>query len=154
MPNTIDVRTASKIAENLSVSVTKLEALQTDAAIVECPRSVREGVSQALSSLRRAVKLLPREKKRDKRDPDAPTHQQGQFLAFIHRFIDSNHAGLAPSHAELQRFFDLTPPSVNSMLKRLEQRGFIRRIPGKARAIEMLIDPEELPELERKFKVR
>jgi len=64
-----------------------------------------------------------------------------------------NEAGMAPSHADLQRFFDLTPPSVNSMLIRLEQRGFIRRIPGKARAITLSIDPKWIPALERPFRL-
>jgi hypothetical protein len=38
------------------------------------------------------------------------------------------------------------------MLVRLEQRGFIRRIPGKARAIELAINPNWIPSLERPFK--
>ena len=46
--------------------------------------------------------------------------QQGQFLAFIRAYTMGNYAGVAPSHAEFQRFFDLSPPSVNSMLIRLE----------------------------------
>jgi repressor LexA len=81
-----------------------------------------------------------------------PTRPQGQFLAFIHEFMQHNYAGVAPTHAELQRFFNLTPPSVNSMLIRLEQLGFIRRIPGKARAIELTIRPDMIPPLERPFK--
>ena len=68
-----------------------------------------------------------------------PTGQQGQFLAYIHEFIKSNHRGVAPTHAEFQRFFNLTAPSVNSMLKRLEEKGYIRRIPGKTRAAVSLI---------------
>lgn len=81
-----------------------------------------------------------------------PTRQQGQFLAFIREFVQHNYAGVAPTHAEFQKFFNLTPPSVNSMLKRLEQLGFIRRMPGKARAIELTIDPDLIPPLERPFK--
>ena len=46
-------------------------------------------------------------------------------------------------------FVNLTPPSVNSMLKRLDQKGFIRRIPGKARAIELTIDSELIPTLDQ-----
>lgn len=84
--------------------------------------------------------------------PGGPTRQQGQFLAFIREFMMRNHAGVAPSHAEFQRFFNLTPPSVNSMLVRLEQRGFIRRIPGQARAIELTVKPEWIPPLDRPFK--
>lgn len=64
----------------------------------------------------------------------------------------ANRAGVAPSHADLQRFFNLTPPSVNSMLVRLERCGFIRRVPGKARAIEVLFPSAYLPPLERNFK--
>jgi repressor LexA len=86
------------------------------------------------------------------RIPGGPTRQQGQFLAYIREYMLRNHLGLAPTHAELQRFFNLTPPSVNSMLKRLDQRGFIRRTPGKTRAIELTIDPELIPTLDRPFK--
>ena len=63
-----------------------------------------------------------------------------------------NESGVAPRHADFQRFFNLTPPSVNSMLIRLEEREFIRRIPGKARAIELMINPDWIPPLERLFK--
>lgn len=84
---------------------------------------------------------------------DLPTPKQGQFLAYIHEYMLRNHAGVAPTHAVLQRFFNLTPPSVNSMLKRLEKRGFIRRTPGQARAITLTIDPRLVPELERPFKM-
>jgi repressor LexA len=79
-----------------------------------------------------------------------PTGQQGQFLAYIREYMKLNQ-GAAPTHAELQRFFNLTPPSVNSMLKRLDDRGFIRRIPRKARAIELTIDPNLIPPLEQPF---
>ena len=84
--------------------------------------------------------------------PNAPTRQQGQFLAFIRAYTMQNFAGVAPRHADLQRFFNLTAPSVNSMLIRLEQRGFIRRVPGRARAIEIIIEPSFIPPLERPFK--
>ena len=73
-------------------------------------------------------------------------------LAFIREYMMRNEAGVAPSHADLQRFFNLTAPSVNSMLIRLEQRGFIHRMPGKARAIEIIIQPDSIPPLDRPFK--
>jgi LexA DNA binding domain len=82
----------------------------------------------------------------------APKRQQGQFLAYISEYVAANRAGVAPSHADLQRFFNLTPPSVNSMLVRLEQCGFIRRVPGKARAIEVLVPAAHLPPFNRPFK--
>jgi len=81
-----------------------------------------------------------------------PTRQQGQFLTFIAEYMQRNHAGVAPTHADLQKFFNLTAPSVNSMLQRLEQRGFIRRIPGQARGIVLSTPSDLLPKLERPFK--
>jgi hypothetical protein len=59
---------------------------------------------------------------------------------------------VAPTCADLQRFFNLTAPSVNSMLVRLERRGFIRRISGRARGIELTVRPGWIPPLDRPFK--
>lgn len=87
-----------------------------------------------------------------KTSKSAPTRQQGQFLAFIRKYMMRNEHGVAPTHAAFQKFFDLTPPSVNSMLIRLEQRGFIKRTPGQARGIQLIITPDLIPPLERKFK--
>ncbi len=101
-------------------------------------------------ALRQLVSISPKETQSSAL-PGGPTHQQGQFLAFIREYLMRNYAGLAPTHAEFQRFFNLTPPSVNSMLIRLEQRGFIRRIPRKARAIELIIDPAWIPPLDHPF---
>jgi LexA DNA binding domain len=84
--------------------------------------------------------------------PGGPTCQQGQFLAFIREYLMRNEAAVAPTHADLQRFFNLIPPSVNSTLIRLERRGFIRCAPGRARAIELTINPDWIPPLGRPFK--
>ena len=78
---------------------------------------------------------------------DAPTERQGQFLAYIHHYSLVN--GGAPAEADMQRFFQLTPPSVHSMVLTLERRGFIRRVPGKARSITVIVPPESLPALIR-----
>ena len=77
----------------------------------------------------------------------APTARQGQFPAYIHQYILVN--GCAPAEADMQRFFQITPPSVHSMVLTLEQRGFIRRVPGQARSITLMIPPESLPPLQR-----
>jgi hypothetical protein len=47
----------------------------------------------------------------------------------------------------MQRYFQVSPPSVHQMVLTLEREGFIRRQPGVARSIEMLLDPECLPVL-------
>ena len=77
----------------------------------------------------------------------APTERQGQFLAYIFQY--SLVQGSAPAEADMQRYFQITPPSVHSMVLTLERRGFIRRVPGQARSITLTIRPESLPPLKR-----
>jgi len=74
------------------------------------------------------------------------TAKQGQYLAFIYYFTKVN--GQAPSEAEMQRYFRVTPPSVHQMVLGLESKGLIARTPGKARSITLLVDRAELPEFE------
>jgi len=73
------------------------------------------------------------------------TERQGQFLAYIHQYSILN--GCAPEEADMRRFFQITPPSVHSMVLTLERRGFIR--PGQARSITLIVSPESLPPLKR-----
>ena len=75
------------------------------------------------------------------------TARQGQYLAYIHQYGILN--GCAPAEADLQRFFQVTPPSVHQMVLTLERRGFIRRVPGQARSIALIVSPESLPNLSR-----
>ncbi len=73
------------------------------------------------------------------------TERQGQFLAYIHQYSVVN--GCAPAEADMQRFFQITPPSVHSMVLTLERRGFIGRVPRQARSITLIVPPESLPRL-------
>lgn len=72
---------------------------------------------------------------------------QGQYLAFIDAY--STIHGAAPAEADLQRYFNVTPPSVHQMILTLERRGFISRIPGQARSIRLLVARDTLPRLAR-----
>jgi hypothetical protein len=74
------------------------------------------------------------------------TKQQGQYLAFIYYYMKTN--GYAPSEADMQRYFRVSPPSVHQMVTILVERGFIKKIPGQARSISLLVDREQLPDLE------
>ncbi len=47
----------------------------------------------------------------------------------------------------MRRYFGVTPPTVHQMVLTLAQAGLIRRSPGVARSIEVLVDPELLPAL-------
>ena len=73
------------------------------------------------------------------------TQKQGQYLAFIYAYTRLNRR--PPAEIDMQRYFQVSPPSVHQMVVTLEREGFIRRQPGIARSIEMLIDPESLPVL-------
>jgi hypothetical protein len=77
----------------------------------------------------------------------SPTERQGQFLAYIFQYGLVN--GCSPAEADMQRYFQITAPSVHSMVLTLERHGFISRVPGQARSITLLIPPESLPALKR-----
>ena len=73
------------------------------------------------------------------------TEKQGQYLAFIHLYTKVNRQ--PPAEADIQRYFEVTPPTVHNMVVRLEERGLIRRQRGRGRTIEVLVPPADLPTL-------
>lgn len=77
--------------------------------------------------------------------PSAFTDKQGQYLAFIHLYTKLNRR--PPAEADIQQYFRVTPPTVHTMIVKLEQNGLIRRKPGVARTLEVLVPPAQLPEL-------
>ena len=78
------------------------------------------------------------------------TETQGQYLAFIHAYSLVN--GRPPAEADIQRFFAVTPPSVHSMIKELERRGLITRVPRQPRSIGISVPDDELPRLRQPIK--
>lgn len=77
--------------------------------------------------------------------PPSLTAKQGQYLAYIHHYSKMHRQ--APSEAEMQEFFRVSPPTVHDMIRTLERNGFIDRTPGMARSIRLLVLPEHLPPL-------
>ena len=79
--------------------------------------------------------------------PAAPpfTDKQGQYLAFIYAY--SRIFRQPPAEADMQRHFQVSPPSVHQMVLTLERAGLIRRTARVARSIEILVEPEDLPVL-------
>ena len=75
--------------------------------------------------------------------PPTYTEKQGQYLAFIYYYTKINRQ--TPAEADMQRYFQTTPPTVHQMILKLEERGFISRVPGQARSITVLLPPEQLP---------
>jgi hypothetical protein len=81
-----------------------------------------------------------------RRSGTAFTHRQGQFLAFIYWYTKLHRQG--PSELDLRAFFGLTPPSVHSMIVKLDQLGLVSRQAGKPRSVRVTVSKEQLPELE------
>jgi len=73
------------------------------------------------------------------------TEKQGQYLAYIYAYTRLHRR--SPAEADMQQYFRVSPPSVHQMVLTLERAGFIRRKPRIARSIELLVDPERLPDL-------
>jgi DNA-binding MarR family transcriptional regulator len=71
------------------------------------------------------------------------TEKQGQYLAFIYTYLHMFRR--PPAEADIQRHFQVTPPSVHQMIVTLERNGLISRQPGLARSIQILVAPKDLP---------
>ncbi len=74
------------------------------------------------------------------------TAKQGQYLAFIQNYTKIN--GRPPAESDMERYFQVSPPSVHEMIKTLERNGFIERTPGRGRSIRLLVQPEHVPRLD------
>jgi len=66
-------------------------------------------------------------------------------LAFIHLYTKLNRR--PPAEADIQNYFGVTPPTVHSVILGLEKHGLLRRHPGRARTLEVLVPSAQLPEL-------
>ncbi len=69
------------------------------------------------------------------------TKKQKNLLIFINKKIRSS--GISPSYEEMKNSLHLKSKSgIHRLISALEERGFIRRLPHKARALEVLKLPE------------
>src|ERR1700716_1154819 len=74
------------------------------------------------------------------------TKKKAQSLAFIYTYPHMSRP--PPAETDMQRHFQVSPPSVHQMIVTLERNGLIRRQPGVARSIQILVAPEDLPILD------
>jgi len=71
------------------------------------------------------------------------TAKQHELLLFINRRLEE--MGISPSFEEMKEALDLKSKSgVHRLITALEERGFIRRLPNRARALEVIKMPENL----------
>jgi len=71
------------------------------------------------------------------------TRKQNELLLFINRHLTEK--GVSPSFDEMKEALGLKSKSgIHRLITGLEERGFIKRLPHKARALEVLRLPEDL----------
>jgi repressor LexA len=71
------------------------------------------------------------------------TRKQHELLMFIHERLKE--AGVPPSFDEMKDALDLRSKSgIHRLVKALDERGFIRRLPNRARAIEVVRLPDSM----------
>lgn len=70
------------------------------------------------------------------------TAKQHELIRFIQLKLEET--GISPSFEEMKEALDLKSKSgVHRLISALEERGFIRRLPNRARALEVLKGPED-----------
>lgn len=78
------------------------------------------------------------------------TRKQHELLRFIHDRM--RESGVPPSFDEMKDALDLRSKSgIHRLIMALEERGFIRRLPNRARAIEVIRMPDTAPAMRGKF---
>ena len=71
------------------------------------------------------------------------TRKQHDLLLFIHERLKES--GIPPSFDEMKEALDLASKSgIHRLITALEERGFIRRLPNRARALEVLRLPDSI----------
>ncbi|MFM5885542.1 MAG: transcriptional repressor LexA [Novosphingobium sp.] len=71
------------------------------------------------------------------------TRKQHELIRFIQVRLEET--GVSPSFEEMKEALDLKSKSgVHRLISALEERGFIRRLPNRARALEVLRQPDDV----------
>ncbi|MFC3174277.1 transcriptional repressor LexA [Novosphingobium bradum] len=71
------------------------------------------------------------------------TRKQHELIRFIQERLEET--GVSPSFEEMKEALDLKSKSgVHRLISALEERGFIRRLPNRARALEVLRQPDDV----------
>ena len=77
------------------------------------------------------------------------TKKQSDLLRFIHERLKET--GVPPSFDEMKDALDLRSKSgIHRLITALEERGFIRRLPHRARALEVVKLPDNATEPPRR----
>ncbi|MFN9499164.1 MAG: transcriptional repressor LexA [Erythrobacteraceae bacterium] len=76
------------------------------------------------------------------------TAKQHELIRFIQQRLEET--GISPSFEEMKEALDLKSKSgVHRLISALEERGFLRRLPNRARALEVVRQPADAPPARR-----
>jgi repressor LexA len=79
------------------------------------------------------------------------TRKQHELLMFVHERLKES--GVPPSFDEMKDALDLRSKSgIHRLIKALEERGFIRRLPNRARALEVVRLPDSTTPADRRAR--
>src|ERR1700712_4260153 len=91
--------------------------------------------------------------RRPGRDKRMLTRKQYELLMFIHERV--RESGIPPSFDEMKEALDLKSKSgIHRLITALEERGFLRRMEKRARALEVLKLPDNMAETLRPATTR
>jgi SOS-response transcriptional repressor LexA len=69
-----------------------------------------------------------------------PTHRQRQAEIFIDRYIEDS-GGVPPSVRELAAGLGISASAAHGLIKRLEARDRLKRLPGRPRTVQLTSTP-------------
>ncbi|MHB2265138.1 transcriptional repressor LexA [Aliihoeflea sp. PC F10.4] len=79
------------------------------------------------------------------------TRKQHELLLFIHQRLKES--GVPPSFDEMKEALGLASKSgIHRLITALEERGFLRRMPNRARALEVIKLPESISQPPKRFQ--
>lgn len=80
------------------------------------------------------------------------TPTQARYLSFIKSYMGGFQ--VAPAESEIAEALEVAPPSVNRMIRSLEEKGFISREKGVARSIRIIVPLDSIPDWKGKTITR
>ena len=79
------------------------------------------------------------------------TRKQHELLLFIHQRLKES--GIPPSFDEMKEALGLASKSgIHRLITALEERGFLRRMPNRARALEVIKLPDSISQPQKRFQ--
>ena len=146
-PESVEITVVSKTSPAIIAEFTIPNARQIDVVdrIGRAFWDIEHYSTSNISFPKRRARRSPRSSQRQRTQKPVYTQKQGQYLAFIYYYTKIHRR--SPAQADFQQYFRVTPPTVHRMIVQLDERGFMTRIPGQPRSIQLVLSREDIPDL-------